>query len=130
VIDVVRDTEGIRLACIEIFEQEFQTGMIQRSLEGANEQTRERLMRSVPPLTISPGYERAARHLMGLDSQREAGLPMTGLANWEGNGLVALFEARLAHHAKHPECSRCKVRLVSRFVPECPNCGAKFTRKK
>ncbi len=118
------------MTCLEIFEQDFQAGVIERTLQSASEATKARLLATIPKLTLSPGYERAARHLMDLERQRQVGLPMTGLAAWEGNGLVALHDARTEHECKHPACSQCKLRLDSRFVMKCPNCGAEFRRKR
>jgi hypothetical protein len=118
------------MTCLEIFEQDFQMGLIEKSLMAASEKGKARLLAAVPKLTLSPGYERLARHLMDLKRQREAGLPVTDLTAWEANGMVALHDAQREHEMKHPACSQCKVRLQTRFTAECPNCGAKFTRKK
>ncbi len=129
-IDVVRDTEGLRLAITEILEQSFDQARILRSMETASAETRNRLLASVPPLTLSPGYHAAAHHLMQLEAEGEAGLPLAGLARWEGDGLLVLKQARSAHHVRHPSCTTCGARQDTRFQPKCVACGVEFRRKQ
>ena len=129
-IDVVRDTEGIRMALAEIFEQDLDRARVMRSMENARPDTRDRLLASVVPLTLSPGYHRVAGHLLELEAEREAGLPLSGLAAWEGAGLMVLRQARTAHEIKHPACGACGIRQANRYQPQCESCGVKFRGKK
>ncbi|MBN9614409.1 MAG: hypothetical protein BGO25_05545 [Acidobacteriales bacterium 59-55] len=131
-IDVVRDTEGLMLAFAEIFEQDFDRARISRTAESASETTRKRLLDSVAPLTLSPGYHDYAHHLIQLESEHEAGLALDvkSLTSFEAAGLVCLSRARLAFKAKHPPCSACGALQPTRFAPECDACGAKFQRRK
>ena len=118
------------MALAEIFEQDLDRARIMRSAGDATEATRARLLASVTPLTLSPGYHRFAAHLLQLEAEREAGLPLTGLTTWEGAGLITLKQARTAHEIKHPACGACGIRQASRFLPQCENCGVSFRRKK
>jgi hypothetical protein len=131
-IDVVRDTEGLRMAFAEIFEQDFDRARISRSAESASDVTRERLLGTVSPLTLSPGYHQFAYHLMFLESQHKAGVALNTatMAAYEAAGLLCLSQARAVFEGKHPPCSACGARQDNRFAPECHACGAKFTRRK
>ena len=131
-IDVVRDTEGLMQAFAEIFEQDFDRARIARSAESASEVTRQRLLDSVAPLTLSPGYHSFAYHLMQLESEHEAGvaLDVLFLASFEATGLVCLARARAIFKGKHPPCSACGALQSTRYAPECDACGAKFRRRK
>ncbi len=129
-IDVVRDTEGLRMAMAEIFEQDLDRARILRSAGDATEETRARLLASVSSLTLSPGYHRFTAHLLQLEAERDAGLPLSGLTTWEGAGLITLKQARTAHEIKHPACGACGIRQAHRFLPQCESCGVKFRGKK
>jgi hypothetical protein len=131
-IDVVRDTEGLRMAFAEILEQDFDRARISRSAESASESTRERLLASVTPLMLSPGYHQFAYHLMQLEAQQKVGVAFNPLqvAAYEAAGLLCLSQARASFEGKHPPCGACGARQDNRFSPECHGCGAKFTRRK
>jgi hypothetical protein len=131
-IDVVRDTEGLSMAFAEIFEQDFDRARISRSAESATEATRERLLASVAPLTLSPGYHRFAAYLMDLESQHKIGIVFDArsMTSYEAAGLLCLSQARATFEYKHPPCSACGARQDTRFAPECNSCGAKFRRRK
>ncbi len=131
-IDVVRDSEGVRRALEEIFEEDFARSRIDRQLadSGAAAATRARLEATVPPRTLSPGYYEFALHLLRLDQEREAGIVFSALAAFEAGGLVELGRARAAFRQKHPPCSACGAHQASRFGSSCDACGAEFRRKK
>ena len=129
-IDVVRDMEGLRMAFAEIFEQEHDRARIERSADpGAN---RDRLLASLAPLTLSPGYHRACYHLMALDGEVKAGIPLDPrtLSAWEASGLVTLARCRNAFEHKHPACGACGIRQANRYLPKCEGCGVEFRRKQ
>ncbi len=130
-IDVVRDTEGLRMAFAEIFERDFDQARILRSAESASKDTRERLLASVPPLMLSPGYHRFAYHLIGLEAEQEAGILLDPrlLAAFEAAGLRCLARARTAFKTAHPPCSACGTLQGSRFGASCEGCGVKLRRK-
>jgi hypothetical protein len=130
VIDVVRDTEGIRLAALQILEEGFQRGRVERTALQATEETRARLVASVARPTMAAGYLRWCDHLWGLESQREIGLSLDGITSYEMLGLISIAQGRREFEGKHPECSACKMRQPSRFQAQCDGCGAKFRRKK
>ena len=120
------------MAFAEIFEQDFDRARIAHSAESASNATRERLLASVSPLTLSPGYHQFCYHLMQLEAQQKVGIvldPLT-LASYEAMGLLCLSQARTAFEGKHPPCGACGARQDNRFAPECRSCGAKFNRRK
>lgn len=120
------------MAFAEIFEADFDRARIARSAESASDATRERLLATVTPLTLSPGYHRYAQHLISLEAEQKAGLllnPAT-LPCFEAAGLVVLAQARAAFESKHPPCGACGARQDNPFSVECNACGAKFRRRK
>lgn len=130
-IDVGKDTVGIRLALEELFEEDLARRRIRRSAENANEETLARLYRTLPERKFSPGYYRWGYHILSLDSEREAGLLLdpAQLASIEVGGLLALTEARRAFRNRHPECTACGAQQETAFAPECWKCGSKFKQK-
>jgi hypothetical protein len=131
VIDPCRDSEGVRMALEELFEEDHVRARIARSLENATDETRERMLNALPPRTLSPGYYSFAFHLLGLEEQIRAGVTFaeTDLAAFEVNGLIALGRARTAYRAKHPPCSACGVHQETRFSAQCCSCGVNFRKK-
>jgi hypothetical protein len=131
-IDVWKDTEGVRMALEEIFEEDFARGRIHREMAQADEETAARMESRLPKRALAWGYYRYAEHLLRIDAQRRAGIAysLADLAAVEAEGLVALDRARGAFESRHPSCSACGVRQQNRFTPECHACGAKFMRKK
>jgi len=131
-IDVVHDTEGVRMALEEIFEQDLVRSRIERESVGANEETRERMAFQIPPRTLSPGYYEFGLHLLRLDAEQKAGIGFTArdLAAFEVSGLLALARARSAFEGRHPACSACGARQLNRFGVECSGCGVKFRKRK
>jgi hypothetical protein len=131
VIDVVQDSEGVRMALEEIFEEDYVRSRIDVESAGASAETRERMSGQIPPRTLSPGYYVFALHLLRLDCQRKAGIVFAAsqLACHEADGLVALDRARVAFESRHPPCSGCGARQANRFAQECCGCGIKFRRK-
>lgn len=119
------------MALEEIFEEDFVRSRIDRELDGANAQTRERLEQQIPSRTLSPGYYDFALHILRLDDERKAGVVLfaSALAHFEVAGLLALGRARAAFEGRHPACSQCGARQQNRFTVECSGCGVKFRRK-
>jgi hypothetical protein len=131
VIDVVRDSEGVREAIEAILEEDLHRARIQRESSGADPRTRDKMLAQLAPRTLSPGYFRFAEHLLRLDAERSAGIPFHpgDLASFEAEGLVTLCRARSAFEYRHPACGACGARQKNRFGIECNNCGTKFRRK-
>lgn len=131
-IDVARDTEGIRMALEEIFEEDFVRARVERESEGASPETRERMLRQIPRRKLSPGYYVFAQHLLALDGERRAGITFRpcDLTHFEAAGFVAVVQARGGFEHRHPACTGCGARQENRFSMECVGCGAKFRRKK
>ena len=132
VIDVCRDSEGVRMALEEIFEEDYVRSRIDREFAIANAETRQRLEWQMPARTLSPGYYRFALHLLHLDSERKVGIGFSAgeLAAFEADGLVALDRAHCAFEFRHPPCSACGGRQENRFSLQCCHCGVKFRKKE
>lgn len=130
-IDVARDTEGLQIAFTEIFEQDFDRARIQRSAESASAETRARLLATVAPLTLSPGYHRFAHCLIQLEDEvrQGIGLPPATTPSFVADGLRCLALARSLFEGKHPPCSACGARQDNRYSAQCVACGVKFRRK-
>ncbi len=130
-IDVARDSEGVRKALEEIFEEDFLRGRLLDESEGAAERTRERLLRQIPARTLSPGYYAWCAHLLCLEEERKAGVVFLAreLAAVELVGLRLLLEARGGFEGRHPDCGACGARQPNRFGKKCCGCGAEFRRK-
>ncbi len=129
-IAVERDDEGVRLALRALMEEGFQQAKIQRS--PADRKRQEELLAALPgERKLAAGYYRWAFHLLRLDAERNAGIPLNSatLAAVEANGLRTLQLARAEHRAAHPACSRCGAEQEARNHPKCTNCGAEFLRK-
>ena len=131
-IDVARDTEGVRMALEEIFEEDYARSRLRRELEAADDATAERMEARLPRRALAWGYYRHAEHLLRLDAEKRAGIALAchDLSAVEASGLVALDRARGAFESRHPACSSCGARQQNRFGVECHSCGAKFARKK
>jgi hypothetical protein len=130
-IDVWRDTEGVRIALEEMFEEDFARARLDREAEGANAETRERMEARLPKRTLASGYYRFGDHLFHLDALRRAGITFAArdLAACEIDGIIALDRSRTAFESKHPSCGGCGCRLQNRFCRDCEHCGVKFQRK-
>jgi hypothetical protein len=128
--DMVRDMEGVRMALGEIFEEDFTRARLLRHLDGADEATRQRMASQVPQRTLSPGYYALADHLLRLEEEMAAHLPVSpsSLLWFEARGMVMVRRARNLFEGQHPKCSACGALQGSRFSVECDVCGAKFRK--
>jgi hypothetical protein len=131
-IDVWRDSEGVRMALEEIFEQDFARARLKREMEQADDETVARMELRLPGRTLARGYYRFADYLLRLDAQRRAGISfqLADLAAFEVDGLLALDLARGCFEGRHPVCSACGVRQQNRFSVECHACGTKCHLRK
>jgi hypothetical protein len=127
-IVVARDMEGLRLVLAEMLEREHELFRLGPQLQDKSDEHRERVLRSVTKITLSPGYERWARHLMLLERIHKLGLPLGQLLAVEVEGMRTLDAARTAHRNKHPTCYACGMAQENRFQIECLDCGVKFRR--
>jgi translation initiation factor IF-1 len=128
VIQVWRDTEGLRLVLGEMLEREHDLLRLSGQMQGKDPSTQARLAGMAAKVTLSPGYERWATHLMLLERQHKLSLPLGDLLAVEVTGLEILDRARLAHRYKHPNCYACGMPQNNRFMVQCEDCGAKFHR--
>jgi hypothetical protein len=132
-IRVARDTAGLRLVLEQMLERGHDLAGLAPQLEGKSDEHKARLMGTVTKVTLSPGYQRWAEHLMLLDRMQKLGMPLHelggGLLATEVSGLQVLAEERNKHRFRHPPCYACGVPCDNRFQRECVECGAKFQRK-
>lgn len=128
-IDVTRDAEGLRQALSELLEESFARARVTRSLDDSSEECAERIYRSLPPLTLSPGYYKRAQYLLMLEKLKEAGLLSSGFTLSESEGLIALAEARSAFERNHPPCGVCSAFQDSQFETSCRKCGTQFMKR-
>ena len=111
-----RDREGVALVLDEIFEREYELFRLTPRLEGKPKDFVARQLADVVQVTLSPGYERWARHLLLLDRHHELRLPLGELLAVEVQGLMEVASARLRQKIKHPLALRvgCPNRTASR----------------
>lgn len=129
-IVVARDTEGLRLVLAEIFERDHDLFRLSPELEGKSAEHTARLFARMARVTLSPGYERWARHLIYLEGLHELRIPLGELLAVEVAGLQVVAEARLRHRQKHPQCHACGLPQDNRFQTSCLDCGVKYAKKK
>jgi hypothetical protein len=128
-IDVTRDAEGLRQAITELLEQGFAQGRVARSLDDSDDDGRERIFGSLPPLTLSPGYYKRAEYLLWLEKCKKSGLASGDFSLAEADGLMAVAEARAEFERNHPPCGVCGALQDSPFAPSCHKCGTEFARR-
>lgn len=127
-IDVARDHENVVQALVEILEEEFAFSRVRRVLDNSEEGDRGRIVESLPPRTLSPGYYRWASYLFWLEARRGAGIEFEQIDGREMDGLVAVKRARAQWEAQHPACP-CGARQDTRFETKCRACGLEFAKR-
>ncbi|MFC6645445.1 hypothetical protein ACFQBQ_07570 [Granulicella cerasi] len=129
-IQVERDIEGVRLACLALFEESFQRQAIAQAMRTADRETRERAIESIDGRQMSPGYYGWAAHLLDISTSMELGITFTShdLTRAEVLGLQAVRSARAEFDHEHPFCPACGVRQDSRLAPSCKACS--YSRSK
>ena len=128
-IPVARDAEGVRLVLEQMLERGHDLLRLAPQMQGKDEITKARLSNMATAVTLSPGYQRWASHLMLLERMQKLGLPLGDLLAVEVTGLQVLDEARQAHRYQHPTCFACGMPQPNRFMVQCEDCGAKFQRR-
>ncbi len=124
-----RDRGGVALVLDEIFEREYEIFRLTPRLEGKAAAFVQRQLADVVQVTLSPGYERWARHLLLLERHHELRLPLPALLAVEVDGLVEVDAARLRQKLKHPACFACGVAQPNRFQMQCVDCGVKYGKR-
>lgn len=130
VIDVTRDREGLEQAILGLLEEGFAFSRVRSSLCDAAEDTFDRLMNSIPPRTLSPGYYKLGEYLLWLESILRASVSPKDFASFEAEGLVLISRARRTFESNHPACGACGAHQDSAFATQCHNCGVEFGKKK
>jgi hypothetical protein len=131
VIDVARDRDGVREALDMLLEEDFARAVLDRRAPNADDDQRVRMEGALPVRVLSPGYFRWAEHLLRLDAEREAGVPLRAddLAAYEVDGLLDIQRVRAEFQRRHPVCGACGERQDNRHQARCNDCGVKFERK-
>jgi hypothetical protein len=127
-IETTRDVEGLKQALRELLEEAFSLSRVEKSMEGANEAAQQRMLASLPPRTLSPGYYKAAEYLLWLEQHLEVGAPAGTMVAWEADGLCVVARARDEFEREHPACGACGALQDSRWMAKCCACGAEFRR--
>ncbi len=128
-IVVARDREGIKLVLAQMLEREYDLFRLQPQLAGKSPEHTAYLLGSVARVTLSPGYERYANHLMLLERYHKLGLPLGELLATELAGLEVLDAARMEHKLKHPNCYACGMPQPNRFQTACVDCAVKYSKR-
>jgi hypothetical protein len=119
---VTNDTEGLRMAALELFEAELYGPDLERQIgnlpPGAGPEEIEKLAR---PRRLSPGYEDFLVYVLWLESMNSAGVQMQLNAD-EAEGLRAVAAARAEFRSNHPECPACGVRQYNTSARTCRRC--------
>ena len=123
------DAEGLRQAISELLEQAYAGARVSRSLDDSDDDGRERIFGSLPPLTLSPGYYKCAEYLLWLEKCKNTGLAQSDFTMAEASGLMAVAEARAEFERNHPPCGVCGALQESVFATTCCKCGTEFTRR-
>lgn len=126
-IQVARDFEGLRVAALELMEEEFQGDdrdrLVRRAQDGAT--NREAMLaQSAPSRTLSDGYYLRANYLFWL---RSLELPKASLNAAEESGLRAVAVAFSEFEKSHPGCPHCGMRNEKARIT-CKSCGKKTVR--
>ena len=127
-IDVARDMDGLQQALSEVIEEDFAFSRVRRVFDLSGDDDRDRLLRSLPPRTLSPGYYKYASYIVWLDERIKAGMQFRRLADCEMEGLVALTRARGKFDYDHPSCA-CGAHQENRFCTKCHSCGIEFRKR-
>lgn len=126
-IDPARDAEGIQTALRELLEESLAFARVKGSMETAGDETREMMIRSLPPRTLAAGYYRMAEHLLWLEARIKSVMTLP-LAAYEMEGIVSLARVRREFEHDHPPCFQCGELQLGRFATSCHACGAEFKR--
>jgi hypothetical protein len=129
ITDVTRDAEGLRQAIGELLEQAYASARVTRSLDDSDDAGRDRIFGSLPQLTLSPGYYKCAEYLLWLEKCKNSGLVESAFSMAEGQGLMAVADARREFERNHPPCGVCGALQESPFSVSCCKCSTDFVRR-
>ena len=128
-IETTRDAEGLRQAVLELLERGFAQGRVARTLDDCDDDGRERISDSLPPLTLSPGYYKLAEYFLWLDRAKKCELIEGAFTVTEADGLLAVSDARGEFERNHPACGICGALQESPFATSCHKCGTDFVQR-
>jgi hypothetical protein len=133
VINIAHDTEGLRKAALEYFEEALDAPMQQQTLAAAKgARNRERVLEAARSRrTLSPGYYSRVEFLLWLQQMRDMGASISdlGINAAEIEGLRVLALARSEFADKHPECPKCGT--PNRLTDiRCHKCGEQLSAGK
>lgn len=128
-IDVTRDAEGLVKAVEGLLERGYAASRVSRSIDSSDESTQDRMLGSLPQLTLSPGYYKCAEYLLWLEKCKATGLAQGDFTMAEAEGLMAVAQARSTFERNHPPCGVCGALQETMFAMSCCKCGIEFMRR-
>src|SRR5579864_3527926 len=131
-IVVSRDYEGLRIAAMELLEEQ-RTSRDQelrfRNLDLANTANADAVLEQMAhKRTVSDGYYMRVRYLFWLEGMLKLNAVIPELQVNEAEGLEAVSAARNEFRSKYPPCGRCGF-PNHKFIPRCAECGAELAPK-
>jgi ribosomal protein L40E len=125
VIEIERDADGIRMATLELLQEQFDLGDAARPEERAK-----RSRNPKRPRTLSPGYYEHACYLGELEQLLSLAGGAGGLAPIENlRGILAVKSARAEFERKHPPCRHCGAPNVDGAI-FCRKCNGELKPRK
>ncbi|HLJ87762.1 MAG TPA: hypothetical protein VKZ53_13130 [Candidatus Angelobacter sp.] len=123
-ITVSQDHDGVRMAAVELFEQQLHSQDADRALANASisgEIDDALLAKLCPNSNLSPGYRDFVVYMLWLKSMMHAGVQFH-LTDGEAEGLRAIEAARQEFVGKHPPCRYCGAFQYSTVSMRCHKC--------
>jgi len=124
-IAVERDSDGIRMAALELMEETLGRDEFTRveRIAMQAEDPAAVLAAAAPKRQFSPGYYLWVEYLIGLEAEMQAGMAVAAaLASADVTGLMAVREARMQFERAHPRCG-CGRLLKNEWDKQCPACA-------
>jgi hypothetical protein len=126
--ELARDERGLKEALLSLFEESLAFSRMESALNTSGDDDRERMVRSLPERTLSPGFYRVGEYLLWLDRHLRLQVPCERMQAFEAEGLCILAQARAEFERNHPPCHKCGELQDGRFALMCWSCGTEFKR--
>ncbi|HLJ89577.1 MAG TPA: hypothetical protein VKZ53_22395 [Candidatus Angelobacter sp.] len=123
-ITVSQDHDGVRIAALELFEEQLHRHDADRALANAlisGDIDDALLAKLSPNSSLSPGYRDFVVYVLWLKSMIGAGVQFD-LTDGEAEGLRAIEAARQEFVTKHPPCRYCGYFQYSTVSMRCHKC--------
>jgi hypothetical protein len=123
-LNVEKDSDGIRMATLELMEETLDRDEFTRveRIAMQAEDPAAVLAAAAPKRKFSPGYYLWVGYLLGLEAEMQAGVAVAAaLAGADVIGLLAVRDARIEFERAHPRCG-CGRLLRNAWDKQCPAC--------